>query len=736
VAPSKPEADQARRPGGRVAIVEDAGLSPAARLEAALDRAGFWGEMGAPRGGGRALVLLDLSHFESAAPVVVPVDLVEHLVELLVAHGWSQVALASSADSSSTWAENRGVAVLADLLGYRYSTAQGVPYDILDLGEEVVDGGFPPGSALAGGGLARAWLESDLRVVLAKCRTDQRDRFALCADTLLLALPLADKDHFYRSCIDPAAALALLVERAPPHFAIVDACGSAHGSGGRQAPAAIATSAVLAGADLLAVDCAAAVKMGADPFDSALLAGLCSRLGRPRVGDVSGDLRPFPGFVLPDLALVAATRQRDGAPGVGRLLAPWLQRSDVALFPFKHPLDAQINPRLVRAFADVDESPSARAGLLALCQWLVALARAVDAYRTNSDKDAVVRRVAPISPETIACGVEEYRAMERELLDLAAWLEAQGEQRRSLRWRTLERAVVFEYVREFPVAFDEFARRVEIGRTIQLMADYLGGTLLPVERDEAGRPVRQVERNLYLPQPNYLAYWDAQPIDVSKIESVHYEAGRHRMFWKTIKSENGSATFDDGIVTFEGLEGGAATRVTFFGRQLFTLPPLLALANLEQVPELRAPLVDHAYQSFFFRTCANFDALLEGRDIAVGRAVDGPGARGGGPPRPVETLGEVVRRLAEVAGPLIDGFLRPRAGPAPAPDGARARAAVDAQGFTHVSAPAPGTAEPAASPLGSWLVEFWLGYAEAVRRDLEGVAGGGTAGAAREERTP
>ena len=63
--------------------------------------------------------------------------------------------------------------------------------------------------------------------------------------------------------------------------------------------------------------------------------------------------------------------------------------------------------------------------------------------------------------------------------------------------------------------------------------------------------MRQAERNIYLPQPNYLVLYQGKPIDVSKLEVVEYEADRHRLYWKTVLSENGSATYDDGIATFE-----------------------------------------------------------------------------------------------------------------------------------------------------------------------------------------
>ena len=93
---------------------------------------------------------------------------------------------------------------------------------------------------------------------------------------------------------------------------------------------------------------------------------------------------------------------------------------------------------------------------------------------------------------------------------------------------------MFHYTRTLPIDFDTFVRRVDIARTIQFMNDYLGGVVVPLAHDASGRPVRQAERNIYLPQPNYLALYQGKPIDVSKLEVVEYEADRHRLYWKTI----------------------------------------------------------------------------------------------------------------------------------------------------------------------------------------------------------
>ena len=83
-------------------------------------------------------------------------------------------------------------------------------------------------------------------------------------------------------------------------------------------------------------------------------------------------------------------------------------------------------------------------------------------------------------------------------------------------------ATVFEVGREVRADFDEWVARVDVAAGISLMADYLGGRRVAVSSATAGGTTRnrQAERNLFLPQPNYLAAWGGEPIDVCKIELV------------------------------------------------------------------------------------------------------------------------------------------------------------------------------------------------------------------------
>ncbi|WP_394821999.1 hypothetical protein [Pendulispora albinea] len=670
----------------------------------------------------RALVLVDLGAFESHSPVLPSRALVEQVIDRLGDMGWQHIALASSPDDSSTWAENRAVPVLADLFGYTYETARGTPYDILDLSEDLVDGGFDHTTPFAGGMLSRAWRDAGLRLVVAKASTDQHDTLTLAAHTLRRAWPAAEPERMFPQAADAARALSLLLDRAPLGLCIVDLCGVAHGSGGRNAPRRAPSAAVVVGRDLVTVDAAAASKMGADPGCSPLWSALRALRGGGVPRPIRGNLVPLPGIELPDPLLVNATRARDRSPTFRRLLSPWLQRVDTASFPLQHPIDARLQARIAPRLGALDTDETMRAAIVALNHVCVAIDFALDAWRINYDKDQVGRRLAGISPETLACTEADYQAMVSEMQALEAWLDTSlppTDDNAALRWRKLDGAVVFCCTREIAVPLEEFRAKVDISRVIQSMSDYLGGSIVVLQRDEQGRPIRQAERNLYLPQPNYLAWWGSKPIDVAKIESIEHAADHQRMFWKTILSENGSAIRDDGIVTFAAA-GEGITRVTIFGCQHFPLPPMLEALRPGLRPDLESHLIDHAYGTFFSRTFAAFEALLEGRDIAIGRAPPDPALPLATTTRPIEALAATATRLAEAIVPLVKELLfdvsRSRLAPG---DPAASAGTLDTDGFLHFQAPpaAPphvNAMSPATTVWGRWFD----GALEALLRDL------------------
>jgi hypothetical protein len=146
------------------------------------------------------------------------------------------------------------------------------------------------------------------------------------------------------------------------------------------------------------------------------------------------------------------------------------------------------------------------------------------------------------------------------------------------------------------------------------------------------------------------------------------------------------------------------------GRQLFTLPLFWQVFDLNLIPDLKALLVTHAYSTFFDRTLANFEALVEGRDIRIGRPVDEPSLPA------VEQLMPVIERIGDIVTPLLQRLTRSNDALA-----ADEPPQVDADGFVHVR---PDPAMPAAdttNPTDRWIDEiarFIEGFRMAAQRDM------------------
>lgn len=680
----------------RVAIVDDSELPPTGKLAAAVERAGFW-ELLTDRDACIA-IHPELSGFAANTPSVTDPMLVEALIDLLHDHGFTNVIIVGSADSSALWADNRDLFALADLLGYRFATASGRAYDMVDLGEAPAGPAFPADSALRDEALSPAWREADVRIIFASNRTDEAAGYALCLDTLLGVLPRTDKDLHYRWRRDPGDVAAALLDAAPVQFCLIDAIVSAHGVGGQRAPQALATGTIIAATDPVLADYVGALKMGLDPAASPLFARVARERPLPRRYAISGSLTPYEGWInVPELAR-RTTRMRRGSEFLDRLVEPWLQQMDTELFPLKQPLDARMNATLSAFFCDRD-------WLLVLANALIgSIGQAMQSYRVLFDKDALRQQSVPLGIDTVDIPPDAFDRLVDELRRLEPVAMAAPSVSGELRWRYVEKSVVFLYSRALPIDFDMFVSKVDVARTIQFMNDYLGGVVIPLAHDDMERPVRQAERNIYLPQPNYLVLYQGKPIDVSKLEVVEYTWDRHRLYWQTVASENDSAIHDDGIATFQ--RSGDATLITIMGRQQFTLPLFWQVFDLDLVPELKARLVTHAYQTFFDRTVANFEALVEGRDIRIGRPADEPAVF------PTEQLMPLLQRVGEVALPLMQRVLRMQA---PGRDGANHW--TDADGFTHIMP----TKDMPSAEMDHWMEEigqFLKGFREAAVRDL------------------
>jgi len=670
-----------------VAIARMPGAEAIEILERAIAEAGFRERASAiiaENPAARALVVPALDAMSAGSASATDPRLVEHLLDVLVDLGFAEVAVGSTRDSSALWLDNRDPFVVADLLGYRYETPAGHPYDVIDLAEDLVEAPFPPVSPLAGTPLSRSWIEADLRIVFASNRTDEEDGYALCMATLLSVLPLADKDYHYRHRRDRGAVAAALHAAAPAHFAFIDAIRSAHGPGGASLPHAIATDTIIAASDPVLADHHGALLMGLDPFVSRTTAIALRRPGLLESVTSTGPLDRHEGWinVQPFQREAAAFRSRSVA--IDRSVRPLIAEVDRELFPFINPAVDRLNNLVTPLVAaSIEQGDGHLRALLDL--WLGQIGFATHAWATHFDKDALRRIEAPIDIDPATLSDSDFASLAEEVLPFAGLLRGVPADETGLRWRSHDGAILFDGTRRYPIDFDSFVAAVPIHRTIQYMNDYIGGEARPMARDKQGRVTRQVERNLYLPQPNYTVLFGGTVIDVTKIETTDYAPRHQRMVWKTIGSANGSALADDGVVVFEAL--GDDTLVSIFGRQLFRLPPLLDLVDLDLLPDLKALLVTDAYRRFFRRTVANLEAVAEGRDVRIGRTWSEEIEQ-----LPLDRVVDFVRTRIERGEVDPMAMLRklvPRPGALPTP------VSIDAQGFRHFDAPsAAGGSEP------------------------------------------
>ena len=300
---------------------------------------------------------------------------------------------------------------------------------------------------------------------------------------------------------------------------------------------------------------------------------------------------------------------------------------------------------------------------------LAAAVRLGEPWATVFDKTRLLRREVPLGFDVQHYTDADYDAVIEYLAPFEAAAAAAPLTGSGLRWCYYGKAVLFEFGRILNVDYDDLVKHVDIGSAIRLMNDYLGGCTVVVSRDREGRVVRQAERDLYLPQPNWLALSGAAFIDVCKLEVIHYGEQRRRIAWRTVHSPNGSAALDDGSVTFASVDPGRV-KVTIRGIQRFTLPPFWAGVEPWLLPSVKDAMVQETYRRFFTTTLDNIEACYEGREYRIGHDADT--SRPSGPHR------------------MQDGFRRRTLDILNRCEGrAPAEGAPDANGFQHFCARTP-----------------------------------------------
>ena len=339
----------------------------------------------------------------------------------------------------------------------------------------------------------------------------------------------------------------------------------------------------------------------------------------------------------------------------------------------------------------------------------IEVARAsAESWATVFAKERVLRREVDLGLDTADYTASDYDVVAHYMAPLEAEASRARLTASGLRWCYHGDSVLFEMTRILNAPYDAFVERVDIASAIRMMNDYIGGASTVVSRDDQGRVLRQVERNVYLPQPNWLAFSGGDVIDVCKLQVIRYEYDWRRIAWRTIHSPNGSAVHDDGTVTYERQEGDR-TLVTVRGLQEFTLPPFWAALDPWLAPAVKDALVEDSYRRFFTATLDNVEACYEGRDFRIGR--DREPADDEPPEERLKATWTVLRQL--VPDRPLDALVRQmQSRVAPHPD------EVDDNGFRHFAGGHSNGATAAEPPAWASAVRGWFDeWAEILAED-------------------
>lgn len=660
-------------------------------LSEALDLAGFWDCIAASAEAAAVeseafsiLIAPDFAHFGQTSSTGTDPSLVEGLIDLLHERGYPNVVVGASRSGTDRWLENRDVLVVADMVGYRFVTEADHDYDIVDLSEDIVNVPFPQESVLYGTGLARPWVEAHFRIGFPKNKTHEEFFYALGLHNLLGVLPLEDKHYHYRVRLKPWDVCLAVLRQTPPQFTIIDAMVSNHGSSGTQVLHPLNTQTIIAGQNTLLTDWVGAVKMGLDPHLSLINQKALEAIGLPDPHEVIGNLAPYAHWQNVHPLWATMMRQVNESPALGPVMNVGKLPVNRELFPFKGEGGDRLNALLSPLFKRVDQNPAAFWAALGLQSSGAATLKSAEAWRTLFLKDQLRWQDVSLDLDLADYSPADYEAVVAYIESLESLIQTTPADHHGLRWRYLEGSVLFQFSRVLDAPFDSFVERVDISKSIQFMKDYIGGCCVPVAWDDAGRVTHQAERNLYLPQPNYLVLYGGKAIDVAKLEFICYGENSQKIFWRTVKSSNDSAEFDDGSVTFSPA-GDRQTLITIMARQKFTLPLFWQAVNLDLNPPVKNFLVSDAYYSYFSGTLNNFEAQYEGRPFRIGQpwAVDTEESDQDSPDSALTDLAaKTVGQIDQLASRFSQGEWRQRFWPNQGP-----KPTVDADGFSHFEAP-------------------------------------------------
>jgi uncharacterized protein (DUF362 family) len=570
---------------------------------------------GKPKDKFLVLVKPNLGMFFGDVLTITDPRLVEYLVDKLHDLGYRNVVLGEAQNAFCKWLKNREIPEIAKAAGYDFQTPKGRKYDFVDLAEGEMGGHFPAEYSHSDIPISKYWVEADFRISFAKNKTHEQYYYTLCLKNLLGALPKWDKHLDYHSRLKVFDVCLELHRQYPAHFNIIDAYVSSHGNAGAQVATPINTDTIIAGANTILVDWAGALKMGLDPYLSPLNKKALDLIGLPNKYQVVGSLARYEGWRNVHPLIADSFLRLDEAEGVRRWLWPGSFRNNEQMFPWKTKKARWVNKVMAPFWGCTDRNLVLRWFFILVNYSLVVGYFVKRVLTVLFLKRGVMRKVLPINlPEDKFQDIDYEKLPEdmRSLEELVAALPRNSRSSHTF----VDDAILYYHERDVDHPFDEFVSKVDICRAVTTMKDCVGGHTIK-KRFENGRCIHQIERTVFLPQPNLFVLANGKDIDVTKIEKIDYGAGFQKLFWKTVKSDNDTGVYDEGTVTFK--QHNFRTRISIMAHQKFLYPWALRWVRMDLWPGLRRFFMLRIYRGFLEKTIDNYCALAEGRYKPIGK---------------------------------------------------------------------------------------------------------------------
>jgi uncharacterized protein (DUF362 family) len=552
--------------------------------------------------------------FKDVATITDPL-LVEYLVDQLHDRGYSNVLLGEAQNVFGRWLENREIKEIAEAAGYRFLTPKGRKYNFIDLAEVEDEIRTTAEYSISEIPISKSWVDADFRINFAKNKTHEQYSYTLCLKNLLGALPLWDKHLNYHSRLKVFDVCLELNQRYPVHFNIIDAYVSNHGNAGAQVANPIKTQTIIAGVDTILVDWVGAIKMGLDPYLSPLNKKALDLIGLPDQYQVIGNLDAYKGWRNVHPLIADSLLRLDEAEAVRRIFWPGSFTNDRRLFRWKKKRYEWVNRLMSPFWGRTDKNPLFRWFFILFNYSLVLVYFINRVLKAVIFKKRLMIKELPINLPEDKFRDEDYEKLPETMRPFEELVQALPRNSRSCH-TFVDDAILYCLERDVDCAFDEFVAKFDICRAITTMKDYVGGRTVQKKFDN-GRCIHQLERTVFLPQPNLFALLNGPDVDVTKIEKIEYGKRFQKLIWKTVLSDNHTGVYDNGTVTFE--QHNCRTRIRVMAYQKFLYPWALRWVRMDLWPALRRFIVLRIYRGFFEKTIDNYCAVAEGKYKPIGR---------------------------------------------------------------------------------------------------------------------